>query len=91
MRKWREQLQDGGFDFGAAGIPLLDLGFGDDILFFAAAARMVDALVTCLEGVGVALNAPKTWILPTQAQPGKTVSTQHGLELEVLELIKARN
>lgn len=89
LKKWREQLQDGGLDFGAAGIPLLDLRLADDIAFFAAATRMVDALVTCLEGVGVALNASKTWILPRQAQPGKTVTTQHGLELEVVEVTKA--
>lgn len=47
LKKWREQLQNGGFDFGAAGIPLLDLRFADNIFFFAAEARMVDALATC--------------------------------------------
>ena len=82
LKKWREQLQDGGLDFGDGGIPLLDLRFADDILLFATAsieaARMVDALVTCLKEVGLALNASKTKILTTQTQPGKTVTTQNG-------------
>ena len=77
----REQLQDGGLDFGDGGIPLLDLRFADDILLFATspveAARMVDALVTCLKEVGLAVNASKAKILTTQAQPGKTVTTQN--------------
>ena len=78
----REQLQDGGLDFGGGGgIPLLDLQFADDILLFATspveAARMVDALVTCLKEVGLALKASKAKILTTQAQPGKTVTTQN--------------
>ena len=51
LRKWHEQLEDGGLDFGDAGIQLSDLRFADDILLFATpsdeAARMVDALVTC--------------------------------------------
>ena len=93
LKKWREQLQDGGLDFGDGGIPLLDLRFADDILFFATssveAARMVDALVTCLKEVGLALNASKTKILTTQAQPGKTVTTQNGLEMEILDATTA--
>ena len=80
MNKWREELQDGGLDFGDGGVPLLDLRFADDILLFATssdeAARMVDALVTCFKGVGLALNGSKTKILTTQVQPGKTVTTQ---------------
>ena len=93
LKKWREQLQDGGLDFGDGGIPLLDLRFADDILLFATssveAARMVDALVTCLKEVGLALNASKTKILTTQAQPGKTVTTQNGLEMEILDATTA--
>ena len=78
----REQLQDGGLDFGGGGgIPLLDLRFADDILLFATspveAARMVDALVTCSKEVGLALKASKAKILTTQAQPGKTLTTQN--------------
>ena len=93
LKKWREQLQNGGLDFGDGGIPLLDLRFADDILLFATpsveAARMVDALVTCLKEVGLALKASKTKILTTQAQPGKTVTTQNGLEMEILDATKA--
>ena len=66
LKKWSEQLQDGGLDFEDGGIPLLDLRFADDILLFATpsveAARMVDALVTCLKEVGLALNASKTTV-----------------------------
>ena len=93
LKKWREQLQDGGLDLGDGGIPLLDLRFTDDILLFATpsveAARMVDALVTCLKEVGLALNVSKTKILTTQAQPGKTATTQNGLEMEILDATRA--
>ena len=72
LKKWREQLQDGGLDFGDGGFPLLDLRFADDILLFATssveAARMVDALVTCLKEVGLALNASKTKVLTAAAK-----------------------
>ena len=72
LKKWREQLQDGGLDFGDGGFPLLDLRFADDILLFATssveAARMVDALVTCLKEVGLALNASKTKVLTAAMQ-----------------------
>ena len=81
-------------DFGDGGIPLLDLRFADDIVLFATssveAARMVDAVVTCLMEVGLALNASKTQIVTTQAQPGKTVTTQNGLEREILDATKAQ-
>ena len=93
LKKWRKQLQDGGLDFGDGGIPLLDLRFADDILLFATssdeAARMLDALVACLKEVGLELNASKTKILTTQAQPGKTLTTQNGLEMEILDATKA--
>ena len=94
LKKWREQLQNGGLDFGDGGIPLLDLRFADDILRFATssveAARMVEALVNCLKEVGLASNASKTRILTTQTQPGKTVTTQNGLDMEILDATKAR-
>ena len=54
LKKWREQLQDGGLDLGDGGIPLLDLRFADDILLFATssveAARMVDTSGNLFEG-----------------------------------------
>ena len=40
--------------------------------------------------VGLALNASKTKILTTQAQPGKTVTTQNGLEMEILDATTAQ-
>ena len=86
-------MQDGGLDLGDGGIPLLDLRFADDILLFATSrvegTRMVDALVTCLKEVGLALNASKPRIPTTQAQSGKTVTTQNGLEMEILDATKA--
>ena len=97
LKKWRNQLQDRGLDFGDGGIPLLDIRFADDILLFATffatpsdeAAWMVDALVACLKKVGLELNASKTRILTTQAQPGKTLTTQDGLEMEILDATQA--
>ena len=68
----KKQWQDGGLEFGDGGIPLLDLRFVDDIFLFAIssgeAARMVDAVATCLREVGSALNASKTGIPTKQAQ-----------------------
>ena len=46
---------------------------------------MLDALVACLEQVGLKLNASKTKVLTTQAQPPSTLTTPAGLELAVLE------
>ena len=93
LKKWREQLQDGGLHFGDGGIPLLVLRSADDIWLSATssvgAARMVDALVTCLKEVGLALNASKTPILTTQTQPHKTLTTQNSLEMELLDATKA--
>ena len=37
----------------------------------------------------MALNASKTKILPTQTQPSKTVTTQNGLEMEILDATRA--
>jgi len=92
-RNGAKQLQDGGLDLGDGSIPLLDLRFADDILLFATSrvegTRMVDALVTCLKEVGLALNASKPRIPTTQAQSGKTVTTQNGLEMEILDATKA--
>ena len=82
-----------GLDFGDGGIPLLDLLFADDILLFVTssdeAARMLDALVACLKEVGLELNASKTQIPTTQAQPSKTLTTQDGLEVEILDATNA--
>ena len=91
LKKWREQLQDGGLDFGDGGIPLLDLRFADDILLFATAsieaARMVDALVTCLKEVGLALNASKTKILTSSQAKQSQLKT--GLEIQISDATTA--
>ena len=50
---------------------------------------MLDALVACLEQVGLKLNASKTKVLTTQTQPPSTLTTPAGLELEVLEHAKS--
>ena len=71
---------------------LLDLRFADDILLFGESARvlgsMLDALVTCLEQMGLKLNASKTEVLTRQAQPPSILTTPVGLELEVFEKTK---
>ena len=41
------------------------------------------------EGIGLAQNVSKTTIPTTQAQPGKTVTTQNGLEMQILDATKA--
>ena len=94
-RNGAKQLQNGGLDLGDGGIPLLALRFADDILLFATSrvegTRMVDALVTCLKEVGLALNASKPRIPTTQAQSGKTVTTQNGLEMEFWMRLRRTN
>ena len=46
---------------------------------------MLDKLVTSLGKVGLKLNAAKTKVLTTQAQPPKTLTTRAGLEIGVLD------
>ena len=81
-----------GLNLGDGMSHLLDLSFADDILLFWESAQavgsMLDALVTCLEQVELKLNASKTKVLTTQAQPPSTLTTPAGLELEVLEQTK---
>ena len=89
MGRWRSQVEHLGLDLGDGMSHLLDLRFADDILLFGESAQavgsMLDALVACLEQVGLKLNASKTKVLTTQAQPPSTLTTPAGLELEVLE------
>ena len=81
-----------GLNLGDGMSHLLDLSFADDILLFGESAQavgsMLNALVTCLEQVGLKLKASKTKVLTTQAQPPSTLTTPAGLELEVLEQTK---
>ena len=55
---------------------------------FGDLRRRFDALVTCLEQVGLKLNASKTKIARTQAQPPSTLTTPPGCKLEVLQQTK---
>ena len=45
--------------------------------------------MTCLEQVGLKLNASKTEVFTTQAQPPSTLTAPVGLELKILEHTKA--
>jgi len=67
---------------------LLDLRFADDILLFAhtsaAIAQLLDDLVVELSALGLQLNASKTAVLTTEAQPAEELLTQAGLTLHVL-------
>ena len=89
MEDWRRDVSNKGVDLGDGGPPLLDLRFADDILLFAGSAEqlgyMLDKLVTSLGKVGLKLNAAKTKVLTTQAQPPKTLTTRAGLEIGVLD------
>ena len=89
MGRWRSQLEHLGLNLGDGMSHLLDPRFAGDRLLFGESAQavgsMLDALVACLEQVGLKLNASKTKVLTTQAQPPSTLTTPAGLELEVLE------
>ena len=92
MGRWRSRVEHFGLNLGNGMSHLLDLRCADDILLFGESAQvvgsMLDALVTCLGQVGLKLNASKTKVLTTQAQPLSTSTTAAGLELEVLEQTK---
>ena len=93
MGLWRNQVEHFGLNLGDGMSHLLDLRFAGDILFWGESAQavssMLHALVTCLEQVGLKLNASKTKVLTTQGQPPSTLTTPAGLELEVLERTKS--
>ena len=89
MEDWRCDVSNNGLDLGDGGPPLLDLRFAVRILLFAGSAEqlgyMLDKLVTSLGKVSLKLNAAKTKVLTTQAQPPKTLTTRAGLEIGVLD------
>ena len=78
-----------GIDLHDGGELLLDLRFADDILVFATssqqAAYLFDELVVASADVGLILNANKTKLLTTQAQPPKTVTTPRGVSVAVVD------
>ncbi|CAK0892951.1 unnamed protein product [Prorocentrum cordatum] len=73
MRAWKVRISHFGFDLGDGLRPLIDLRFADDILSFAKSAGeaklQLDALVDELAKVGLVLNAAKTVVMTTEAQP----------------------
>ena len=75
MSKWRRWAEgcSFGFDLGDGLPPLLDLRFADDILIFANSPHeiitLLDKLVHFLGDAGLKLNADKTVLITTQAQP----------------------
>ena len=92
MGRWRSRVEHFGLNLGEGMSHLLDLRFADDISLFGESAQavgsMLDALVTCLEQVGLELNASNTKVLTTQAHPPSTLTTPAGFKLEVLEHTK---
>ena len=88
MRSWRARVANLGFDFGDGMKPLIDLRFADGILLFAKtpdeAKLLLDALVDELAKVGLILNAAKTVVMTTQAQPPRHILTRTGAAIQVL-------
>ena len=88
MGTWRTKMGGKGLDLHDDGCNLLDLRFADDILLFAYSAdeatTMLDTLVEELATVGLVLNASKTIVLPSEAQPAATIITPAGTSLKVL-------
>ena len=89
MRSWRHQMQTLGIDLRDSLPLLLDLRLADGILRFATSAgdvaRILDALVTALSGVGLILNASKTVVLTTKAQATSELLTPGGIAVRVID------
>ena len=81
MSKWRAWAEgcSFGFDLGDGLPPLLDLRFAEDILIFARSSHeimtLLDKLVQFLGDAGLKLNAEKTVLITTQAQPPPFLTT----------------
>ena len=84
MQDWRSWAEGNGWgiDFHDGYPPLLDLRFADDILIFGDSAEgvasLLDALITTLDRTGLKVNASKTVILTTEAQPPDHITTPAG-------------
>ena len=91
MSKWRTWAEgcSFGFDLGDDLPPLLDLRFADDILIFARSSHeimtLLDKLVEFLGDAGPKLNAEKTVLITTQAQPPPFLTTSTGAIIKVKE------
>ena len=91
MSKWRTWAEgcSFGFDLGDGLPPLLDLRFADDILIFARSSQeimtLLDKLVQFLGDAGLKLNAEKTVLITTEAQPPPCLTTSTGAVIKVKE------
>ena len=75
-------------------ICLMDLRFADDVFLFARSsaeiAALLDDLVEELKAVGLELNAAKTVVLTSQAQPAAEFVTKAGWKLKVKDRDEAQ-
>ena len=73
MHDWKQAGQHFGIQLHRNSQALTDLRFADDILLFALSLQqsleMLTSLVSCLRQVGLVLNASKSKLMTTQAQP----------------------
>ena len=85
-RRWAEGCAFG-FDLGDGLPPLLDFRFADDIFIFARSPHeimtLLDKLVQFLGDAGLKLNAEKTELITTQAQPPPFLTTSTGAVIKV--------
>ena len=91
MSKWRACAEGSsfGFDLGDGLPPLLDLRLADDMLIFARSSHeimtLLDKVAQFLGDAGLKLNAEKTVLITTQAQPPPFLTTSTGAVLKVKE------
>ena len=91
MLKWRTWAEgcSFGFDFGDGLPPLLDLRFAVDIFIFARSSleimTLLDKLGQFLGDAGLKLNAEKTVLITTEAQPPPCLTTSTGTVIKVKE------
>jgi len=88
LQAWRRKVGTSGIDLDDRLQKLLDLRFADDVLVFATtqleAGSLLDALVTELAQVGLILNASKTVVLTSEAQPPLEIKTPSGITVKVI-------
>ena len=88
MRNWKQAGQHDGIQLQRNAQALTDLRFADDILLFALSLQqilsMLRSLVLHLRQVGLVLNASKTKLMTTQAQPSDRVWFQEDSYINVV-------
>jgi len=86
MARWQRMSGTAGFDLGDGLRRLLDLRFADDVVFFAKsqeeAAVLLTSLVDELATGGLMMNADKTVVLTTEAQPPDTLLLPSGVRIK---------